>query len=140
MAIYGPQCQKTCLPGYANNKGSDQPAHPDSLIRAFVICSFQGIISRLGTSNISIFKLVSVAKETGLSLASSEIPKTGFVGSWPIWQSIIWVYRQDFATYHIVKQQMLGQACAYEPSHQSLCFSHAQSMEVEESLDEKLDL
>ena len=29
--------QETCLWGYANNKGADQPVHPHSLISAFVI-------------------------------------------------------------------------------------------------------
>ena len=52
--------------GLKNNKGADQPAHLRSLISAFVIRSFESIISRL-----------SVAKETGLSLALSKTPKTG---------------------------------------------------------------
>ena len=43
--------------GLVNNKGADQPAHPHSLISAFVD-SFESIILRL-----------SVAMETGLSLA-----------------------------------------------------------------------
>ena len=34
----GPQREKTCLRGFANSKGADQPAHPRSLISAFVIC------------------------------------------------------------------------------------------------------
>ena len=52
--------------GLVNNKGADQPAHLHSLIRAFVFRSFESIISRL-----------SVAKETGLSLALSKTPKIG---------------------------------------------------------------
>ena len=40
--------------------------HPHSLLSAFVFRSFESIISRL-----------SVAKETGLSLALSKTPKTG---------------------------------------------------------------
>ena len=32
---------------YANNKGTDQPAHPRSLISAFVICSLDSIILKL---------------------------------------------------------------------------------------------
>ena len=32
-----PQREKTGLQGNANNKGADQPAHPRSLISAFVI-------------------------------------------------------------------------------------------------------
>ena len=35
--IYGPRREKTCLRVFANNTGADQPAHPRSLISAFVI-------------------------------------------------------------------------------------------------------
>ena len=52
--------------GLVNNKGADQPAYPHSLISAFVFHSFESIIYRL-----------SVAKETGLSLALSKTPKAG---------------------------------------------------------------
>ena len=41
----------------------------------------ESIISKHATGEISIFKLVSVAEETGLSLAFSETLKTGFVAS-----------------------------------------------------------
>ena len=51
--------------GVVSNKGADQPAHPRSLINAFVFRSFESIISRL-----------SIAKETGLSLALSKTLKT----------------------------------------------------------------
>ena len=37
----------------------------------------------LATGEISIFELVSVAEETGLKLALSETPKTGFLETWP---------------------------------------------------------
>ena len=53
--------------GLVNNKGADQPSHPRSLISAFVFRSIESIISRR----------LSVAKETGLSLALSQTPKTG---------------------------------------------------------------
>ena len=49
----GPRREKTCLRGFANNKGADQPAHPCSLISAFVIYLLESIISRLATSEIS---------------------------------------------------------------------------------------
>ena len=52
-------------------KGADQPVHQRSLISTFVFRSFESIISRL-------------AKETSLSLALFEIPKTGFVAPRPI--------------------------------------------------------
>ena len=53
--------------GSANNKGAEQPAHPPSLIRAFVIHFLERIISRLPTSEISIFYLVSTAEQAGLN-------------------------------------------------------------------------
>ena len=52
--------------GLVNNKGADQSAHLCSLINAFVFHSFKIIISRL-----------SVAKDTGSSLALSKTPRTG---------------------------------------------------------------
>ena len=36
---------KMCLMSYANNKGADQPAHPRSLISAFVVRCLDSIIS-----------------------------------------------------------------------------------------------
>ena len=50
----GPQCDKTCLRRFWNNKGADQPAHLHSLISAFVISLSKSIISRLATGKISI--------------------------------------------------------------------------------------
>ena len=47
--------KKTCLWGYVNNKGADQPGHPRSLISAFVIIFLESTISNLATSVISIF-------------------------------------------------------------------------------------
>ena len=75
---YGPQLQKTCLQGFANNKGADQPAHMRSLISAFVRLT-ESIISRHSTSEISMFKLVSVAEQANLNITLLETPKTGFV-------------------------------------------------------------
>ena len=77
--------EKTCLSGFANNTGADQPAHSCRLISAFVIHLSRSIIStrRLGMSKISIFWLVSVAEETGLKLVMSETLKTDFVATRP---------------------------------------------------------
>ena len=36
-SLFGPRREKTCLRGFANNTGADQPAHTRSLISAFVI-------------------------------------------------------------------------------------------------------
>ena len=51
----GPRPEKTCLRGFANNIGADQPTHPHSLISAFVIHYLESIICKLATGEISIF-------------------------------------------------------------------------------------
>ena len=71
------------LRGFVNNKGADQPAHPCSLISAFLICLLESIISIICTSRISLFYLVSVTEQAGLSLALRETPKTDFVAARP---------------------------------------------------------
>ena len=53
--LFGPRREKTCLRGFANNIGADQPAHPRSLISAFVIRFLESIICTLATDEISIF-------------------------------------------------------------------------------------
>ena len=40
-----PGHETMCLMSYANNKGADQPAHPRSLISAFVVHCLDSIIS-----------------------------------------------------------------------------------------------
>ena len=54
-----------------------------SLISAFVIYLLGSIISRLTTSEISTFKLVSVAEQAGLNLTLSDTLKTGLVVTRP---------------------------------------------------------
>ena len=63
--------------GFTKNKGADQPAHLRSLISAFVIHWLESIISRLATSEITIFYLVSVYEQAGSNLTLSETLKTG---------------------------------------------------------------
>ena len=45
--ITGPRREKTCLQGLTTNTGADQPAHPRSLITAFVILFFKSITRNL---------------------------------------------------------------------------------------------
>ena len=52
---YGPRREKTCLRGFLNNTGADQPAHPRSLISAFVVRFLESSICLLATGEISIF-------------------------------------------------------------------------------------
>ena len=58
---------------YANNKGADQPAHPRSLISAFVVRCLDSIISVVSIAEIS--RLVCV-------WPGRKLPKTRFVMSW----------------------------------------------------------
>ena len=83
--LYGPRREKTFLRGFANNTGADQPAHLRSLISALVIHYLETTICKLATGEISILLLVSVAEETVLKLALSDLPKTGFLVMWPIY-------------------------------------------------------
>ena len=55
MNEYGPGHEKTCLMSYANNKGADQPAHPRSLISAFIVRCLDSIISLDSVAGISRF-------------------------------------------------------------------------------------
>ena len=55
MTKYGPRHEKTCLLGFGNNTGADQPAHQRSLISAFVFTFLESITSKLVTSEISTF-------------------------------------------------------------------------------------
>ena len=50
---------------YANNKGADQPAHPRSLIGAFVDRFLDSIIPLVSISEISSLYLASVAAQAG---------------------------------------------------------------------------
>ena len=50
---------------YANNKGADQPAHPRSLISAFVVRCLDSIIPLVSISIVSSLYLTSVAAQAG---------------------------------------------------------------------------
>ena len=47
---YGARRDNTCLGKFGNKKGADQPAHPRSLISAFLICLLESIINILASS------------------------------------------------------------------------------------------
>ena len=53
LITYEPGHEKMCLIPYVNNKGADQPAHPRSLIRTFVVHCLGSIVSILAKSKIS---------------------------------------------------------------------------------------
>ena len=70
---------------YANNKGADQPAHPRSLINAFVVHCLDSIIPLVSISKLSSLYLSSVAAQAGLSLPCWQTLKTGFLVTGFIW-------------------------------------------------------
>ena len=63
---------------HVSDEGTDQPAHPRSLINAFVIRLFKSILSMLTTGEISILYLVSVAEQAVLVMTWSETPEDRF--------------------------------------------------------------
>ena len=69
---------RKCVTSYANNKGADQPAHPHSLISAFVVRCLDSIISLDSIAEISRLSLVSVAAQASLCLAWSKTPGDTF--------------------------------------------------------------
>ena len=60
------------------NKGADQPAHPRSLMSAFVVRCLDNMIPLVSIPEISRLYLTSVAVQAGLSLPWSQTLKTGF--------------------------------------------------------------
>ena len=64
---------------YANNKGADQPAHPRSLISAFVVRCLDSILPLVSIYEIASLYIASVATKAGLCLTWSQTPKTGFL-------------------------------------------------------------
>ena len=73
-----PGHEKMCHTSYANNKGADQPAHPRSLISAFVVRCLDSVMSLVSVTKISSFMLASVAEQASLSLTWSETPENVF--------------------------------------------------------------
>ena len=75
---FEPGHEKMCLMPYANNKGADQPAHPRSLISAFVVRCQDRMIPLVYISEISRLYLVSVAEQVSWCLAWSETSEDTF--------------------------------------------------------------
>ena len=52
LTSHEPSHEKTCFLPYTNNKGTDQPAHPHSLISTFVVRYLDSIIPIIPISKI----------------------------------------------------------------------------------------
>ena len=59
----------------AKNKGADQPAHPRSLISAFVVRCLDSVMSLVSVIKISSLMLASVAQQASMILTWSETPE-----------------------------------------------------------------
>ena len=70
--------EKTCLMSYANNIDTDQPAHPRSLISAFVVRCLDSVMSLVSVIKISSLVVASVDEQASLSLTLSETPEDTF--------------------------------------------------------------
>ena len=107
--------KKTCLRGVAKYTVTDQPAHPRSLISAFVIRFVESFVCKLAKGEISIFKLVPVAEETGLKLTLSETLKTDFLATRPICRMLkIFAMNRIFCTIICHENPY---ACSYRRKH-----------------------
>ena len=83
---------------YANNKGTDQPADPRSLISAFVVHCLDSIVPLVSISKILDVYLTSVAAQAGLSLTWLQTPKTGFLVMRFIFAQVcVWYYGDSAA-------------------------------------------
>ena len=60
------------------NKGADQPAHPRSLISAFVVRCLDSVMSLVCVTKLSSLMLASVTEQASLSLTWSETPDNTF--------------------------------------------------------------
>ena len=83
--------------------GSNQPANLCSMVSVFVGRLLESIISRLAANEISIFLLVSVAEQAGLSFALSETPKTGFLNFGPMFA---WRNKKQSSGYPLLSMDM----------------------------------
>ena len=68
--INEPRHEKTCFMPYANYKDANQPAHPQSLIRGFIV--------RYLDSKIQIAAKSPLAEQVGLSCTWSQTPEDRF--------------------------------------------------------------
>ena len=67
-----------CLMSYANNKGADQPAHPRSLISAFIVRCLDSVMSLVSVTKISSPMIAFVAEQASLSLTWSQTSEDRF--------------------------------------------------------------
>ena len=80
VLIFGPRHEKTCLQGFANNAGAEQPANPRSLISTFVIRLRNVPYLTCARSNFN-FLAGLCSEEIGL--------KTGFLTLRPIFKASV---------------------------------------------------
>ena len=92
---------------YVNNKSADQPAHPCSLISAFVVRCLDRIYPLVSISEISSHYLAPVSEQAGLSLPWSKTLMTDFLVTKP--------FNYTYTT------ERLTQQVPYGPGHAKMC-------------------
>ena len=102
--------EKTCLMSYANNKGADQPAHPRSLISAFVFRCLDSVMSLVSVTKISSLMLASVAEQASLSLTGRNLLKIRFLMTRLIYKSVWKKKSARIQSTHIVLAHHLSQS------------------------------
>ena len=94
---------------YANNKGTDQSAHPRSLINTFVVHCLDSIMPLVSISEISSLYLASLAAQAGFCLTWSQ-PRRGFLVTMLIKEMYIFsVHWADLKTHHLYKSRFLSE-------------------------------
>ena len=69
---------RKCVMSYTDNKGADLPAHPRSLISAFVVPYLDSVMCLVSVTKVSSLMLASVAEQASLSLTWWETPEDRF--------------------------------------------------------------
>ena len=86
--------QENLSPRFGNNTCKDQSAQMTSLHicadwSAHLLFPFWKVASKLAAGEISIFQLVFLAKETAMSLALLDTPKTGLIARRPYFTAAV---------------------------------------------------
>ena len=102
--------RKTVL-SYANNKGADQPAHPRSLISAFVVRCVDSLIPMLAKTKLSRLYLytASAAEQAGLSRTWSQTQNPGLLMTWPI----LYLTTQTYLAGHLFQVGLKSKLAMY---------------------------
>ena len=84
------------LYAYPNNKGADQPAHPRSLVSAFVVLLLDSIIPTDALPKFSTLACFCSWADQFRVIPGRKPPKTGFLVTWLILKHVM-IQNKDFS-------------------------------------------